>query len=44
MSTDLARVLNEFAGPETAQRLRAGVRAVDPEPYWAAYLRVLLAG
>ena len=41
---DLARVLNEFAGPETAKRLRAGVRAVDPEPYWAAYLRVLLAG
>jgi glycosyltransferase involved in cell wall biosynthesis len=41
---DLARVLNEFAEPETAQRLRAGVRAVDPEPYWAAYLRVLLAG
>jgi glycosyltransferase involved in cell wall biosynthesis len=43
---DLARVLNEFAGPDTdtAQRLRAGVRAVDPEPYWAAYLRVLLAG
>jgi glycosyltransferase involved in cell wall biosynthesis len=41
---DLARVLNEFAEPETAQRLRAGVRAVDPEPYWAAYLRSLLAG
>ncbi len=41
---DLARVLNEFAAPGTAQRLRAEVRAVDPEPYWAAYLRVLLAG
>ncbi len=41
---DLARALNEFAEPATAQRLRAGVRAVDPEPYWAAYLRVLLAG
>jgi glycosyltransferase involved in cell wall biosynthesis len=41
---DLARVLNEFAEPATAQRLRAGVRAVDPEPYWAAYLRALLAG
>jgi glycosyltransferase involved in cell wall biosynthesis len=40
---DLARALNEIAGPETAARLRAGVRAVDPEPYWAAYLRTVLA-
>ena len=39
-AADLARALNEFAEPETAERLRAGVRAVDPEPYWAAYLRV----
>jgi glycosyltransferase involved in cell wall biosynthesis len=41
---DLARALNEIAVPETAQRLRAGVRAVDPGPYWAAYLRALQAG
>jgi glycosyltransferase involved in cell wall biosynthesis len=40
----LARALNEIAGPATARRLRAGVRAVDPEPYWAAYLRAVLAG
>jgi glycosyltransferase involved in cell wall biosynthesis len=40
---DLARVLAEISVPETARRLRAGVRAVDPEPYWAAYLRALLA-
>jgi glycosyltransferase involved in cell wall biosynthesis len=39
---DLARALNEIAVPETARRLRAGVRAVDPEPYWAAYLRAVL--
>jgi glycosyltransferase involved in cell wall biosynthesis len=40
---DLARALNEIAAPETARRLRAGVRPVDPEPYWAAYLRALQA-
>ncbi|MGH3150780.1 MAG: glycosyltransferase family 4 protein [Streptosporangiaceae bacterium] len=41
---DLTRVLDEFSDPDTARRLRAEVRAVDPEPYWAAYLRSLLAG
>jgi glycosyltransferase involved in cell wall biosynthesis len=41
---DLARALNEIAVPATAARLRAGVRPVDPEPYWAAYLRAVLAG
>jgi len=40
---DLARALNEIADPATARRLRAGVRPVDPEPYWAAYLRAVLA-
>jgi glycosyltransferase involved in cell wall biosynthesis len=39
---DLARALNEIAAPETARRLRAGVRAVDAAPYWAAYLRAVL--
>ena len=39
---DLARALNEIAAPETARRLRAGVRAVDPAPYWDAYLRAVL--
>jgi glycosyltransferase involved in cell wall biosynthesis len=41
---DLLRALIEISGPETARRLRAGVRPVDPAPGWAAYLRVLLAG
>jgi glycosyltransferase involved in cell wall biosynthesis len=41
---DLARALNQIAIPSAAQRLRAGVRPVDPEPYWAAYLRALQAG
>jgi glycosyltransferase involved in cell wall biosynthesis len=41
---DLLRVLKEISDPGTARRLRAGVRPVDPEPGWAAYLRVLLAG
>jgi glycosyltransferase involved in cell wall biosynthesis len=40
---DLLRALKEFSDPLVARRLRAGVRAVDPEPGWAAYLRVLLA-
>jgi glycosyltransferase involved in cell wall biosynthesis len=40
---DLARVLTEISDPDVAQRLRAGVPAVDPVPGWAAYLRELLA-
>ena len=40
---DLLRALKEFSDPLVARRLRAGVRAVDPEPGWAAYLRVLLS-
>jgi glycosyltransferase involved in cell wall biosynthesis len=41
---DLLRVLTEISDPVVLGRLRAGVRAVDPGPGWAAYLRVLLAG
>ena len=41
---DLLRALIQIGDPEVVRRLRAGVRAVDPEPGWAAYLRVLLAG
>jgi glycosyltransferase involved in cell wall biosynthesis len=41
---DLSRALTEISDPAVASRLRAGVRIVDPEPGWAAYLRVLLAG
>jgi glycosyltransferase involved in cell wall biosynthesis len=39
---DLARALTAISVPETARRLRSGVRAVDPEPCWAAYLRAVL--
>ena len=40
---DLLRALKEISDPQTAQRLRTGIRAVDPEPGWADYLRVLSA-
>ncbi|PSK97079.1 glycosyltransferase involved in cell wall biosynthesis [Murinocardiopsis flavida] len=40
---DLARAITEFAAGDTAQRLRRGVRPVDPEPYWRSYLDTLLA-
>jgi glycosyltransferase involved in cell wall biosynthesis len=39
---DLLRALRAISDPQTAQRLRAGIRPVDPEPGWAAYLQVLL--
>jgi glycosyltransferase involved in cell wall biosynthesis len=39
---DLLRALRAVSDPRTAQRLRDGIRPVDPEPGWAAYLRVLL--
>jgi glycosyltransferase involved in cell wall biosynthesis len=39
----LADALKRFYEPGTPQRLRSGVRAVDPEPFWAAYLETLLA-
>jgi len=41
---DLLRALIRISDPQTAQRLRSGVRAWDPEPCWAAYLESLLAG
>jgi glycosyltransferase involved in cell wall biosynthesis len=40
---DLARVLREISAPGMAGRLRAGIRAIDPEPCWADYLQALLA-
>ncbi len=40
---DLLRALIQISDPQTARRLRAGVRAWDPEPCWAAYLALLLA-
>jgi hypothetical protein len=41
---DLLRTLIQISDPRTARRLRAGIPAVDPEPGWADYLRVLQAG
>ena len=41
---DLLRALKEISDPQAARRLRAGVRAWDPEPCWAAYLEPILAG
>jgi glycosyltransferase involved in cell wall biosynthesis len=38
----LADALTRFYQPGTAQRLRAAVGPVDPEPYWKRYLDALL--
>lgn len=38
---DLARAITEFYAPGEPLRLRAGVRPVDPEPYWASYIETL---
>ncbi|WP_214109896.1 glycosyltransferase family 4 protein [Acrocarpospora catenulata] len=38
----LAEALGQFYEDGVPQRLRAGVKAVDPEPYWANYLSTLL--
>jgi glycosyltransferase involved in cell wall biosynthesis len=40
---DLTGALRRFCAPGEKERLRAGVRPVDPEPYWDAYLRTLLS-
>ncbi len=40
---DLARALRRFCDPGEVERLRAGVRPVDPEPYWDAYIKALLS-
>ncbi|WP_214408695.1 glycosyltransferase family 4 protein [Sphaerisporangium fuscum] len=39
----LAEALGRFYADGEPERLAAGVKAVDPEPYWAAYSEVLLA-
>ncbi|MFD6953643.1 MULTISPECIES: glycosyltransferase family 4 protein [unclassified Nocardiopsis] len=41
-SADLARALGAFYAPGEPERLRAGVRPVDAEPYWRAYTGRLL--
>ncbi len=38
---DLVRALAAVSAPGAADRLRAGIRDVDPEPCWAAYLQAL---
>jgi glycosyltransferase involved in cell wall biosynthesis len=38
---DLLRVLAAISAPPLLSQLRSGVRAVDPEPAWAAYLQAL---
>ncbi|ETK33539.1 glycosyltransferase family 4 protein [Microbispora sp. ATCC PTA-5024] len=38
----LADAIKRFYEPGMPARLRAGVRPVDPEPHWAAYLDALL--
>ena len=40
---DLLRALKEISDPQVVRRLRAGIPPVNPDPAWAAYLRVLLA-
>ncbi|GAA3122996.1 hypothetical protein GCM10017600_18370 [Streptosporangium carneum] len=39
---DLRAALSAFYRPGEPERLRAGVKAVDPDPYWAAYLDALV--
>ncbi|WP_019608122.1 glycosyltransferase family 4 protein [Nocardiopsis sp. CNS-639] len=41
-AADLARALGEFYAPGEPERLRAGVRPVETEPYWRAYTERLL--
>jgi glycosyltransferase involved in cell wall biosynthesis len=38
---DLVRALTAVSAPGVADRLRAGISDVDPEPCWAAYLQAL---
>ncbi|MFF5211369.1 glycosyltransferase family 4 protein [Streptosporangium sp. NPDC000396] len=40
---DLRATLTAFYRPGEPERLRAGVKAVDPEPYWAAYVDALVS-
>ncbi|MBB6170098.1 glycosyltransferase involved in cell wall biosynthesis [Nocardiopsis mwathae] len=42
-AADLARALAEFYAEGVAERLRGGVRPVDPEPYWDPYVDALTA-
>ncbi|CAM3634702.1 glycosyltransferase [Nocardiopsis rhodophaea] len=42
-TADLARALDAFYAEGEALRLRGGVRRVDPDPYWDAYVAALTA-
>ncbi|GLW05379.1 glycosyl transferase family 1 [Microtetraspora sp. NBRC 13810] len=39
----LREAIGRFYAPGEPERLRAGVKSVDPEPHWAAYLSALLS-
>ncbi|GII91013.1 glycosyltransferase family 4 protein [Sinosporangium siamense] len=39
----LTKALARFYEPGEPERLRAGVKAVDPEPYWTTYVDTLLS-
>ncbi|AWS40852.1 glycosyltransferase family 4 protein [Streptosporangium sp. 'caverna'] len=39
----LRAALDGFYRPGEPERLRAGVKAVDPEPYWASYIEALVS-
>ncbi|SDQ88544.1 glycosyltransferase family 4 protein [Thermostaphylospora chromogena] len=39
----LAEAIRRFYEPGEPERLRAGVKGVDPEPHWAAYVEALLS-
>lgn len=40
----LRAALEEFYRPGEPERLRAGVKAVDPAPYWEVYVAALVSG
>ncbi|MGW4666181.1 glycosyltransferase family 4 protein [Streptosporangium sandarakinum] len=40
---ELRATLERFYRPGEPERLRAGVKAVDPDPYWAAYADALVS-
>ena len=42
-AADLAKTITRFYADGEPDRLRAGVRRVDPEPYWSAYTGALLS-
>lgn len=41
--TDLAKTITRFYDPGEPERLSSGVRRVDPEPYWSAYVDALIS-